>query len=372
MQLKTPGGIERFVSTLATMLTNDFTIEIIANYGKKSDQLAFPLPKNVKVTFLSPTQPQEVSMKNLIKNLKWHQIPSELHRRHKINRTRNKAFCSFLKNYKTDYIITDRALYNSLVGKYYHGTAPKIATDHNHHQNNAKYIKKLSDSLKNFAALVVPSKELQTFYQSKFPFIKCFFIPIPLNFIPSQKSPLNTKNILSVGRLVPEKDFSFLINVMSIIHQENPAIHLTIIGDGTEKAKLQNLIQTKQLNSCITLTGWLPQNQIAKYYHNSSLFVMTSKTEAFGLVLTEAMSYGLPCLALSRASGAHAQITPKTGILIDNPSPLIMANEIINLINHPQILKTYQTNINRSIHQHKPATIVKQWLNIFSMLPKSD
>ena len=57
MQLKTPGGIERFITTLASMLSNDYSIEIVVNYGKNSDQLAFSLPNDIKTTFLSSVQP---------------------------------------------------------------------------------------------------------------------------------------------------------------------------------------------------------------------------------------------------------------------------------------------------------------------------
>ena len=78
MQLKTPGGIERSISTLAAMFSNDYEIEIVANYGKPSDHLSFSVPKTVKLTFLTPVQPQEISMKHLITSLKWHQIPSEI------------------------------------------------------------------------------------------------------------------------------------------------------------------------------------------------------------------------------------------------------------------------------------------------------
>ena len=359
MQLKTPGGIERFVSTLATMLANDFTIEIVANYGKKSDQLAFPLPENVKITFLTPIQPQEISMKNLITNFKWHQIPHELHRRIKITHIRNRAFRSFFKNHKTDYIITDRALYNSLVNKYYHGTAKKIATDHNYHQNNPSYIRELLNSIKSYDALVVATNELKNFYQPKTS-VKCFFIPNALDHIPSHKSTLSTKNLLSIGRLVPEKNYPALIEVMSKIHAKDPDIHLTIIGDGVEKTKLQNLIHAKSLNSCITLTGWLTQNQIAKYHYDSSLFVMTSYTEAFGLVLTEAMSYGLPCIAFSKASGARAQINSKNGFLIQDNNPNTMAQKILYLLDNKSVLKALQPTINQEIRNKYSLDIIKK------------
>lgn len=366
MQLKTPGGIERFISTLAEMLSSDFEIEIVSNYGKPTDTLAFPLPKNVKLTSLTPIQPQEISMKKLITSLKWHKIPAELKRRKKITSTQNKVFKNCFNNLKTDYIITDRALYSKLVAKYYHGNAKKIATDHNYHQNNPKYINELLSSISSFDYLVVATKELQEFYSSKTP-VKCIEIPNSLPKIPSKKSKLNSNNLLSVGRLVPEKDYPLLIDTMKIIHDKNPDIHLTIIGDGLEKTSLKAQINSLNLGSVITLTGWLPQSEIEKYYYDSSLFVMTSKTEAFGLALTEAMSYGLPCLALARASGARAQINRKTGLLLNTSDPAVIAAKITDLLNHKDKLQSIQPFIIQEINnQYSTNAIRSKWIKLLT------
>lgn len=366
MQLKTPGGIERLISTLAEMLSNDYQIEIVSNYGKPTDTLAFPLPKNVKLNFLTPIQPQEISMKKLINSLKWHKIPTELKRRKKITSAQNKVFKNYFNNLKTDYIITDRALYSKLVAKYYHGNAKKIATDHNYHQNNPKYINELLSSISSFDYLVVATKELQEFYSSKTP-VKCIEIPNPLPKIPSKKSKLNSNNLLSVGRLVPEKDYPLLIDTMKKIHDKNPDIHLTIIGDGLEKTSLKAQINSLNLGSVITLTGWLPQSEIEKYYYDSSLFVMTSKTEAFGLALTEAMSYGLPCLALARASGARAQITRKTGLLLNTSDPAVIAAKITDLLNHKDKLQSIQPFIIQEINnQYSTNAIRSKWIKLLT------
>lgn len=365
MQLKTPGGIERFISTLAEMLSNDYQIEIVSNYGKPTDALAFPLPKNVKLTSLTPIQPQEISMKKLITSLKWHKIPAELKRRKKITSTQNKVFKNYFNNLKTDYIITDRALYSKLVAKYYHGNAQKIATDHNYHQNNPKYINELLSSISSFDYLVVATKELQEFYSSKTP-VKCIEIPNPLPKIPSKKSKLNSNNLLSVGRLVPEKDYPLLIDTMKIIHDKNPDIHLTIIGDGLEKTSLKAQINSLNLGSVITLTGWLPQSEIEKYYYDSSLFVMTSKTEAFGLALAEAMSYGLPCLALARASGAKAQLKNGIGFLIQNQDVHQIAEKITKLLNDRVALQKQQVIINKAIQKYNLNNVADYWKKILS------
>lgn len=366
MQLKTPGGIERFVSTLATMFSDEFEVEIVANYGKKTEPLAFPLPQNVKVSFLTPSQPKEVSMKSLVRNLKWHQIPSELRRRANIAKTQDHAFKNYLKVIDTNFIITDRAHYNFLVGKYYHGNAKKIATDHNYHQNNLKYIRTLVKSIKNFDNLVVATKELRDFYQP-LTTVKCHFINNPLDHIPTQKSTLDSKNILSIGRFVPEKDFAALVNTMAIVHKKDPSVHLTIIGDGITMPQIKKQIASLKLDNAISLPGFLNQTEIEKYYYNSSLFVMTSKTEAFGLVLAEAMSYGLPCVAFSRASGARAQITKNTGFLINGDNTQELATKILYLINNNEILKSFQPKIQTYIQKTASKTaILPQWLDIFS------
>ena len=365
MQLHTPGGIERFISTLASMLSKDYQVEIIANYGHPSDSPAFSIPDHVKLTFLTPKQPAEISLKQLITHLKWHQIPAELSRRKNIANTQNQAFHNYLKNLDTDYIITDRANYSHLVTKYYHGKAKKIATDHNFHQNNSKYIHELLNSIASFDALVLATNELRDFYANKTS-IPCHSIPNPLPSIPIKKTPLTTKNIISVGRLVPEKDFSLLINAMKYVHEKDPNIHLTIVGDGIEKSKLQLQIHSSHLENTVTLTGWLSQPEIAKLYYDSSLFVMTSKTEAFGLVLSEAMSYGLPCLALSRASGAKAQITANIGLLLDTDDPITIAENILSLLHSPAKLQKYQNNISPHIQRYSTSDILKQWQSLLS------
>lgn len=364
MQLKTPGGIERFVCTLAQMFSKKYQVEIIVNYGTHKDSLAFPIPKNVKLSFLSEKQPKEVSLKNILLTMEWQKIPQELKRRYQIKKDQNKVFKEYLKNLQTDYIITDRALYSSIVGKYYNGDAKKIATDHNFHQNNRIYIKTLLRSIKGFHALIVATEELQKFYQNKAKNIRCFYIPNPLPYIPTQKSNLNTKNLLSIGRFVPEKDFLTLIKVMSEVHATNPDIHLTIIGNGVQMPLIKKEIKNLKLEKNISLPGYLKQSEIEKYYYNSSLFVMTSKTEAFGLVLSEAMSYGLPCIAFKRASGARAQINSKTGILIENSNIHAMASSIIKTINNHALLKQYQTNISAYIQQLTPETIFNLWEQI--------
>lgn len=363
MQLKTPGGIERFVTTLANMFVQDFEVEIVSNYGKKEDVLAFPLHPKVKTTFLSSKQPAEISMKKLITTFKWHLIPKELARRKEIYSTKDRVFKKYLEDLKTDYIITDRAEYNSLVKKFYSGSAVKIATDHNYHQNSQRYIEELINSIKDYNYLVVATDELKKDYE-KLTTVKCVQINNPLDTIPTKKSDLKSKNLISVGRFVPEKDFETLVDVMAKVHEKDKDVHLTIVGDGVTLPAVRKKVKSLGLEKVISLPGFLSQKEIEKYYYDSSLFVLTSKTEAFGLVLAEAMSYGLPCIAFDRASGARAQIQEDTGVLIPNAETDKMATKIVELLNDKNKLQSFQKVINETIQKYDQKQIQKEWHKI--------
>ena len=175
---------------------------------------------------------------------------------------------------------------------------------------------------------------------------------------------MKSKNLISVGRFVPEKDFETLVDVIAKVHEKDQNIHLTIIGDGITYPSIKEKVKKLGLGKVISLPGFLSQKEIEKYYYNSSLFVMTSKTEAFGLVLTEAMSYGLPCIAFDRASGARAQIQHKSGVLIPNSNTDLMAFEILRLLNDKDTLKSFQQNISGFIDDYSTKNIYSKWSEI--------
>ena len=79
------------------------------------------------------------------------------------------------------------------------------------------------------------------------------------------------------------------------------------------------------------------KEEIDKLLSKSSLYVMTSYTESFGIVLIEAMSYGIPCLAYTSAEGANDLIVNnQNGYLIENRDPDLMVEKLIELIDEPK------------------------------------
>ena len=130
-----------------------------------------------------------------------------------------------------------------------------------------------------------------------------------------------------------------LIEIFSNIESEDWT--LTIVGDGDEKENLEALIKDNNLEGKVILTGFLNKEELYKLYENSSLYVMTSFEESFGLVLVEASSFGLPLIAFDSAIGAK-EIIQENGILVSNRDKSVMIKKIKKLMNDISERKLYQ------------------------------
>ena len=98
-----------------------------------------------------------------------------------------------------------------------------------------------------------------------------------------------SKNLLCVGRLAPQKGFDLIIQSMPLLNSKN--IKLYVLGDGGEKENLLNLIEKLNLKERVFLLG-RKSNPYA-YMKNADLFILSSRYEGFPNVLIEAGSCGL-------------------------------------------------------------------------------
>jgi glycosyltransferase involved in cell wall biosynthesis len=104
-----------------------------------------------------------------------------------------------------------------------------------------------------------------------------------------------TINILSVGRLTKEKDFSSAVEVVYLLKSWGVECVLSIVGDGPLKDKLIGLAVRKGVIDYVRFVGW--QDNISSYYSEADIYLSTSKFEGFGLSLLEAAMNGLPIVS---------------------------------------------------------------------------
>lgn len=122
-----------------------------------------------------------------------------------------------------------------------------------------------------------------------------------------------TRVLLSVGRLSPEKDVGLIVeNYKKMIDQGLQDIILVIVGDGPNRTHLEGVAGTHR----VVFTGSLVGEALAKVYASADVFIFPSLVETFGNVALEALASGLPVLAYHYACARLHVKHQKTGWLI--------------------------------------------------------
>lgn len=310
------GGVENAIATQASMLVKKYDVEIISLY-KQEYKIPFKLDSKVKVTYLLNSVSNR---QKFIDNLKHFHLIKTLKEGFKsiyILLNKNSKIIKYLINSDAKVIISTRYEFSKLLNKYGRSDALKISEQHVY-DISAKYIAKLN-KLNNIDYLMPVSKNLLDNYEGKVN-IKMQYIPLALNYYPkdNELSHVDNQNLIAIGRLDKVKGFADLITIMGILVNKDPEIKLNVFGDGPEKENLQNLIKEKHLEKNIKLLGFKKYTIIKDYLKSSSLYLMTSFEESFGLVVIEAMSYGIPCIAFDSAKGILDVINEDNGYLISN------------------------------------------------------
>lgn len=123
-------------------------------------------------------------------------------------------------------------------------------------------------------------------------------------------------NIVSVGRLVYLKGYDRLISVISRLRREGKDVHLFIIGEGSERKHLENLIQINGLQDIVHLIGFLKNPY--PLMNKMDLFVCSSIAEGYSLVIAEAMTIGLPVISTECAGPKELLDNGNYGLLVAN------------------------------------------------------
>jgi glycosyltransferase involved in cell wall biosynthesis len=332
------GGIEKSVCALANILIEKYDVEIATTY-KLSEIPAFYLNPKVKIKYLTNNiVPNKEEWKQSIKKVKPIKFAKESYKSISTLSQRKKTMINYIKKCNSDIIISTRDIFNNWLSKYGKTDTYKIGWEHNHHHGNRKYASNLIKRSYKLDALVLVSNSLKEYYEREMTHCRCYCIPNILDEIPSTKSSLEEKRIISIGRLSKEKGFIDLLEIFKKVHKLKTDWRLDIIGDGNEKQTLQQYIDSNNLNENVRLHGYQGKQYINDLLEKSSLYCMTSFTESFGIVLIEAMSYGIPCIAFTSAEGANDLIINKeNGYLINNRNKEEYINKIIELIDNKEL-----------------------------------
>ena len=361
------GGIESCIVNLANLLVDNYDVKIFVTYKLYQENI-IPIDSRVKIVYLTKLKPNKEEFKTALKKFNVIRVIKEGLKSIHILILKRLTMIKALKNDDADITISTRIYYNNLLGKYGHGL--KIGWEHNHHHGYLRYINKFIKSCKNIQKVVLVSNSLKSDYSTSFKknniSCECIYIPNFIDNMPVSHSLLNNNNLVSVGRISKEKGFEDLVDVYKIINDNLSNTYLNIIGDGVEFKNVKDQINYLNLNSQVKLHGFQKKDYINNIYLNSSLYLMTSYTESFGLVLLEAMSYGIPCVAFSSAEGANDIIIDGVnGYLIQDRNKEEMAKKVVYLLNNRDILNKMGLNAIDTLKKYDKYKIKNEWIKMF-------
>lgn len=192
-------------------------------------------------------------------------------------------------------------------------------------------------------------------------------IPNPLSFYPYESSKLEQKIVLAVGKQSYQKGYDRLLESWKIVQKKYPDWQLHIYGTTHPENIYQNQAKTLKIENSVKFFS--ANKNIQEVYLNSSIYVMSSRFEGFGMVLIEAMACGVPCISFDCPYGpANIISNNRDGIIVENNNIYKLSSALIYLISNHEIRLDFGKNARKNAKEYLPNIIVKKWDNLFNKL----
>ncbi len=194
-------------------------------------------------------------------------------------------------------------------------------------------------------------------------------IPNAALHVADKYSDVTAKRIIAVGRLDYQKGFDRLIQAWELVQNDGKYSNwrLDIFGQGEWYDMLQRMIVNKGLSSVTRLNK--PTNSIREEYANSSMIVMSSNYEGFGMVLVEAMACGVPAIAFDCKCGPKDIIKDgSNGLLVANGDIEGLAHAMMRLMNDEPLRRMMSANARKVIETYSEEKVMSRWMRLFNSL----
>ena len=153
---------------------------------------------------------------------------------------------------------------------------------------------------------------------------------------------------------------------MSVVVAKHEDWVLHIYGQGAYKKQLEEQIRSLRLENNVILKG--NSDDLTKAYLDSSIYVLPSRFEGFGLVLIEAASFGLPIISFDCPSGPSDILKGDLGRLVPNGDVTQLAESIIQMIENPQLRMAYARKGKEIVEKYDESRIYPLWDELFNSL----
>lgn len=361
------GGIERQTILFANQLVNKYDVEIISVYSMKKEP-AYEVDSRIKIKYLIDDAPNKKEFLDAVRHFKVMLILKEGMKSKKILKLKHDLMVEEIKNLDCDFVISTRIEYAEMLSEY----APEgiiTMTQEHLHDDSEKYVARLKNAIRNLDYLVALGPGSRENYEKWFSDnkkTKIVEIPNILEKNSDNISTLSGHTLVSTGRMHPVKGFDDLLKVVKKVSEKIPDVKLNLVGGGEEYDTLKEQAKEMKIDDIVNMPGMVSGEEVNEYMIKSDIYVMTSHTECFPMVLLEASACGLPLVAFDVPVGPKALIMEGyNGYLIKDRNIDEMADKIISLFENQEKMKELGRNAKENVNQYLPDNVMKKWYDIF-------
>ncbi len=364
------GGLEKQTITLVNELAKlpEYKIKIISVYDLLNGKSFYEVAPNVQIEFLADFGPHHIEFYDALKHFKIFKLLKETITMIRCGIYKTSKLKKCIKSLDTDIIISSRIEFSKLIKR---RDTYNISQEHSHITSD-KYIKKVKRSFRNTDSIVVMTNVAKNQYEKWLKEsnsnAKVYNIS---NMIDKTEvddvAKFENEEIISVGRLEKVKDFPTLIDVFEKVHKVKPNIKLKIVGEGSQREKIEKKINELNLSDSVCITGRVDSNEVKNELKKASIFILSSVSESFSLVLCEAMECGLPCFSFDIEVGPKEIISDGyNGFLIENRNVDLMAQKVIDILNNKEKWQYISSNAQQDVKKYHSENIAKEWIELIN------
>ena len=195
-------------------------------------------------------------------------------------------------------------------------------------------------------------------------------IPNPSPFPVQDVLPVADKEkvVLTVGRLVPIKGYDLLLSAWALIVPDAPGWKLRIVGDGPEMQRLCAQARELGVEQSVEFAG--ATRNVDEHYRKAAIFCMSSRFEGFGMVLVEALSFGLPVVSFDCETGPSEVLEGTGGRLAAALDVEDLAENLLYFIRNPEEWGEVQALSLRKALDYQPEAVMDIWQAELVRFPK--
>lgn len=344
------GGTERTTILLANNLADrDYTVTIVSFSRSLGLIQVYPISPKVQVIFLSE---QDFTVELGI----WKRFMFLFKTINKLRRC--------LKTMNFDIIIAQSLIANTVVF-FSRFSKRSIACEHYMYNKYPKLVRFIRNIMyRCFMKVVVLTKNDAAKFQKHR--VDAVVIPNMITFDLHKNVGVNSKKIISVGRLTKQKGFDMLLPAMVPVFKRYPDWHLFICGEGINYDMLVSLRDELSLQNNVIFSGFV--KDIEKEYVSSDFFVMSSRFEGFPMVLLEALSCGLPIVSFDCPEGPSEMLKYGAGLLVEYKSTSQLSVSILKMIEDREFRNECARKTHYTANKYSPSIICQMWIDLFKVV----